>query len=156
MKQKLQLPVRVAGSKVYLFMKKSAPGFTLVELLVVIAILAILSLIGITLYGDVQKKSRDGKRIGDINAIADALEAHYGDSTCTPYCAVATTWFTGGVVPSNPSPGGAAYVLTGTLPGLSYVYCASLEKGNGNYSDSGGVTPASGTTAVWFCRKSQQ
>lgn len=51
-------------------------GFTLIELLVVISIIAILSVIGITVFSNVQKGARDAKRRGDIDAIAKALEIY--------------------------------------------------------------------------------
>ena len=59
-------------------MKESALGFTLVELLVVISIIAVLSVIGVTVFSGVQKSARDAKRRGDIDAISKALEVHYG------------------------------------------------------------------------------
>lgn len=49
-------------------------GFTLVELLVVISIIAILSVIGITIFSSAQKAARDAKRRADLKAIANALE----------------------------------------------------------------------------------
>lgn len=51
-------------------------GFTLIELLVVISIIAILSLIGITVFTGVQKNARDAKRRGDMKAISNALEQY--------------------------------------------------------------------------------
>ncbi|MEK7617294.1 MAG: prepilin-type N-terminal cleavage/methylation domain-containing protein, partial [Patescibacteria group bacterium] len=51
-------------------------GFTLIELLVVISIIAILSIIGMTVYGVVQKSARDARRRGDLHAIAQALEQY--------------------------------------------------------------------------------
>ena len=52
-------------------------GFTLIELLVVITIIAILSTLGLVLFGNVQSRARDSQRRGDINAIAKAMEANY-------------------------------------------------------------------------------
>lgn len=56
--------------------QRKSSGFTLVELLVVISIIAILSVIGITVFTGVQKGARDAKRRGDMNAIAKALEIY--------------------------------------------------------------------------------
>lgn len=52
-------------------------GFTLVELLVVISIIAILSVVGITVFSGVQTSARDAKRKADIDAIYTALEIYY-------------------------------------------------------------------------------
>lgn len=60
---------------------KTERGFTLVELLVVIVIIAILATVGLTLFSSSQTSARDAKRKEDINAIASALEVHFGDPT---------------------------------------------------------------------------
>lgn len=52
-------------------------GFTLVELLVVVAIIAILSVVGMTIFTGVQKSARDAKRRADIDAISKAFEVKY-------------------------------------------------------------------------------
>lgn len=52
-------------------------GFTLVELLVVIAIIAILSVVGVTVFSGVQKSARDAKRKADLGAIYKALEIYF-------------------------------------------------------------------------------
>lgn len=57
-------------------MNKSACGFTLVELLVVISIIAVLSVIGITIFSSAQKSARDGQRISNIHNLMNALEQY--------------------------------------------------------------------------------
>lgn len=67
-------------------MKKLRAGFTLVELLVVIAILGIL-LIGLiaTLDPSAQlAKSRDARRVEEIQSIKGALDSYYNDYGCYP------------------------------------------------------------------------
>src|SRR3989338_1480589 len=90
---------------------KNPQGFTLVELLVVISIIAILSVVGVTIYSGVQKNARDARRKADVESISNALEVHYNDTGCgaaaaTTYCAVtaanASILFAKGVIPTNP------------------------------------------------------
>ncbi len=74
-------------------------GFTLIELLVVVAIIAILSVIGMTLFGSVQKSARDARRRGDIDAIASALEV--AKTATTGYVSLDGTKFASGTVPTD-------------------------------------------------------
>lgn len=66
--------------KAKLLLKSSNSGFTLIELMVAISIIAIMSVAGIIIYTDVQKKSRDSKRKQDLKAIKTALEFYYKDN----------------------------------------------------------------------------
>lgn len=111
-------------------------GFTLVELLVVVAIIAVLSVIGITIFTGVQKNARDAKRKEDIGSISKALETHINTTPnqyCTGgavgvYCAPQGSWFASGTIPVDPSTG-ASYA---NLPGngaTGYNICATLEAG---------------------------
>lgn len=86
--------------------KNSNKGFTLVELMVTVAIIAILSMVAIAVFTNLQKNARDTRRKQDIDAIASALEAHFGDSNCganfSQYCAPQTSWFANNQIPPDP------------------------------------------------------
>lgn len=154
-------------------MKKLLPnskGFTLVELLIVVSIIAVLSVIGVSIYSDVQGKARDAKRKADVDSIAKAYETHYVASAQTPYGVLDDSWFAGGGIPEDPinnDPYGYKYGepdasgnldATLTAPhdgGLGYIICAFLEKKNGNSSSTTGIA-ARGESATYYCRMSQQ
>jgi prepilin-type N-terminal cleavage/methylation domain-containing protein len=78
-------------------------GFTLVELMIVVAIIAVLSVIGVTVFSGIQKDSRDARRRADIDAIASAMEANYGKTTAGQYNAMAATFFASNAIPSDPT-----------------------------------------------------
>ena len=54
-------------------------GFTLIELLVVISIIALLAVIVLVNINTARQKSRDVKRIGDIQQIITAMELFHVD-----------------------------------------------------------------------------
>lgn len=51
-------------------------GFTLIELIVVITIIAVLTVVGIVSYTGTGKKSRDSRRMADLEQIRMALELY--------------------------------------------------------------------------------
>jgi len=53
---------------------KTRKAFSFIELIVVITIIAVLSLAAIVSYGPIQKKSRDSRRVADLQKISMALE----------------------------------------------------------------------------------
>ncbi len=56
-------------------------AFTLLELLVVIGIISVLLAFGAVSYSTAQKKSRDAKRKGDLQALQKVLEQCYSVNT---------------------------------------------------------------------------
>ena len=52
-------------------------GFTLIELLIVFAILGIFAAISVTILNNARIRSRDAKRVSDIQVIRAALEQHW-------------------------------------------------------------------------------
>lgn len=57
--------------------KNRSAGFTLVELIIVIVVIAILSAITVVGFNGIVSRSRDARRISDIDAISKALEQYY-------------------------------------------------------------------------------
>ena len=122
----------------------SKKGFTLIELLIVITIIAILSAIGLVLYGSFIKSARDAKRQSDLKFIQSALEDYHADRLSYP------ATFTFGVafldsgreymkeVPKDPQPSQSySYVPSGCTDSVCTGYClyANME-GNPPSSDT--------------------
>ena len=109
-------------------MKKKA--FTLIELLIVIAIIGLLATISIVVLNGAREKSRDAKRVSDIQVIRTALEQHWLYAASYPSAATAMNLGTGSAaaLTSNgfeASPTGEIYlqqVPTGPTSGEYYVY----------------------------------
>lgn len=151
-------------------MPKSAWGFTLVELLVVVSIIAILSVIGITVFSAAQKTARDGHRRSEIDAIAKAMEVHFQNGL---YECVKNPWFQGGSTDSTPyqdpsdssvyaglpgcGAGTPGAVSCGSVPGpycfTAWKVCADLEADGRGASDT---TAGDGVNTNDFCRSNQQ
>jgi prepilin-type N-terminal cleavage/methylation domain-containing protein len=112
-------------------------GLTLVELLVAITIIAIIALIGLTVFTGLQSNARDSKRRADVNAISEALELHYNytlNQKCTgdggTYCPVQSTWFSGHTIPKDPQTGSDYQNIPTSSSAIpTYTICTTLESG---------------------------
>lgn len=150
-------------------MKKN--GFTLVELLVVISIIAVLSVIGITIFSSAQKAGRDAHRRSEIDAVAKALEVHYQNGL---YECVKNQWFQGGVSDYTPyqdpldnsvysglpgcGAGTPGAVSCGTTPGpvcfTAWTVCTDLETDGRGSADS--TVGMGSRNTDDYCRSAQQ
>lgn len=149
-------------------------GFTLVELLVVVAIIAILSVIGLTVFSSAQSNARDARRRADIDAISKALETNKGVATIV-YSALTATQFSGGVIPQDTTT--AQYSIktdtSGTVPADPTTWAAASANPTGWATVSSTVsftnvnawkvcarleasTADSGTNLKLYCKPSSQ
>ena len=65
-------------------LRKHRKGFTLAELLVVMTIISLLSSIATVSYTSARMKGRDGRRLGDMDALRTALELYYQNFDAYP------------------------------------------------------------------------
>lgn len=122
-------------------------GFTLIELLVVIAIIGILSSVVLASLSAARSKSRDARRVADLDQIRSALEIYYDASTTYPTFAggnpqiwtSTTTTVTGGIGVL-----GGSQIARVPIPqaGGSYYYCP-LSTGSTTVGCDGATTAAS-------------
>jgi general secretion pathway protein G len=112
-------------------------GFTLLEVLVAATIMLVLTAVGMTSYSSVTRKSRDARRISDLEQMRQALEMYRADNGYYPavntaaFATVANlsaTLVTGGYMASIPNdPRGIIYQFRATnlSGGRYYGYCLS-------------------------------
>ena len=110
-------------------MKKNQKGFTLIELLVVIAIIGLLSTLSVVALNSARAKSRDARRISDVQQIQSALEMYYNDANAYPATLGtsvigSSTYLT--IVPSAPTPFDSPDATSCTATNNTYAYSAGL------------------------------
>ena len=130
-------------------------GFTIIELLVVISIIGLLSTISVVSLNGARIKSRDAKRVSDVDNIKKAIELYYDDKGEYPValspislgttntlvlcdggfkatssssdCPLGKIYM--GKIPRNPTPNGIEYTYTSITSSDNYNLAYSLEQG---------------------------
>src|ERR1051326_1890982 len=124
------------------FFPKDSGGFTLIELLVVIAIIGLLASVVLVSLNGARQKSRDAKRMGDINQLAKALELFFDDNKSYPTSSAGgsvTTVLAGMVpkymtsLPKSPSPADSNSATTGQ-GGNDYYFVGNVRGGQNTTS----------------------
>ena len=113
---------------------KSQKGFSLIELIVVITIIALISVVGMVSYSGTNKRSRDARRVADLEKMRIALEMIR--QVGTTYPVNASSLVSGNfmqALPTDPKSGNA-YDYDQTSGGYGYSIGATMEEpANPNY-----------------------
>jgi len=122
-------------------LKKS--GFTLFELLVSISIIAILTAVAVVSYGGLNKKTRDSRRIADLEKIRISLEAARQIGNTYPGALSSLTGVYLDKVPLDPKGVGWTYYYSGG--GSTYTICTQMEDLGSTNIDTCGVSGRCGS-----------
>lgn len=132
--------------------RKYNKGFTLVELLVVLSIIAILSVIGLTLFNGAQQNARDARRKADVDAIASALESKRQPGAVV-YLPVAATDFSSGTIPADNTTAQYCIRLYTDIDTVKTEALPTLTATSWGVPGASTVCPAdaaAGTSTIWY------
>src|SRR5438132_1430180 len=104
-------------------------GFTLIELLVVIAIIGILASIVLAYLNVARQKSRDARRLADVNALQKSLEIYYTENGTYPTTLAPLVPNYIAALPTDPLQAGSNYDYC-QLSASQYHIAAALELTN--------------------------
>jgi prepilin-type N-terminal cleavage/methylation domain-containing protein len=109
---------------------KNNKGFTLIELLVVISIIGVLTAVLMMNLVGARERSRDAKKMQDLNSLKNALRMYYNDNNAYPTGkpVILGTGFTG----YASGLGDTSFSYTYLDNGNSFVLKIGLESGGGN------------------------
>ena len=122
--------------KIKNYKNKTIQGFTLFELLVSISIIAVLTAVAMVSYGGLNKKTRDSRRMADLEKVRISLEAARQIGNTYPSSLSSMVGVYLDKVPTDPKGSGWAYYYNGG--GYTYRICAQMEdSGSANVGSCG-------------------
>ena len=125
--------------------KKGKKGFTLIELLVVIAIIGVLASIVLASLNTARKKSRDTRRVADMNQAKLALELYFDSNRNYP-----VTPSTQGNAPAGLTPTYIATWPSDPVGGAGYHYDGLKSGQVGDSTANNTCDNGSGGTCAFF------
>jgi prepilin-type N-terminal cleavage/methylation domain-containing protein len=134
--------------------KHHYPGFTLIELLVVIAIIGLLSTLSVLALNAARARSRDAKRISDVQQLQTALEMYYNDINDYPLAASMSPGMSiaanGTIylkkIPTPPTPVDGCTSMTQTSYAYSYLSTGNIDSYSITYCLGATVNGVTGNT----------
>lgn len=133
------MPLTIINKIIY--KNKQKLGFTLLELLVVISIIGLLIAMGTASYSTAQKKARNARRKGDMQAIQAAFEQFYSannsayPTSCSSGSSITIMTGVTFTIPTDPKT--PTYTYTNSdCDSAGYCICADMEGEYGNSNSS--------------------
>lgn len=134
----------------FLTKKRRRKGFTLIELLVVIAIIGVLASIVLASLNTARRKSRDTRRVADMNQARLALQLYYDSNRVYPAtgATLAPTYIA--LWPTDPVSGVAyPYIpLQGSAVGAGNATCTTTVGGTCQYFHTGAAVEEMTISAI--------